>query len=139
RVVKPTFEDGDYLALDFESNLHNRAPSVMADYIEVLWRELKRRTVHDALIYGSTWFLEMNTARGWLRSRRRWQAAYGPAPGWGVWRRPWWAWQGTDGAVGMYPRKLAGIPAGDVSVLNLGSALVLNRRFSSRRRRVQHH
>jgi GH25 family lysozyme M1 (1,4-beta-N-acetylmuramidase) len=134
-----TFQPGDYLALDFEQLALGMTPIEAAGYIANLAFELAQLSKHDPLVYGSTSFLTANVGRGLLVARRRWEAAYGPKPGWGVWRRPWWAWQASDGVYGPQPHRLAGIPAGDVSVLNQRTALVLNLRFSRRRRRVQHH
>lgn len=135
RIVKPTFQAGDTLALDFERDAGTPVHSKV--YIEEVHAELLRLSKIDAMVYGSTSFLGANVTVGWLRKRRRWQAQYGTEPGWGAWLRPWWAWQFTDGQIGPQPRRLPGFDYGDVSRLRGDVALRLRVRAARRRRRGQ--
>lgn len=134
-VVKPTWRPGDMLALDYEILKGGASMAEAQRYIERLWAEVRRISGHTSRVYGSTSFLEVNVAVPWLRFKPRWQAAYGPQPGRMPWGTAYWAWQRSDGAQGPSPHKLAGIPAGDISLLNARTALVLDLRFRSRRRR----
>lgn len=131
------FEPGDCLAIDFE---RARAGGVFATGRAIMdtWDALERLTAEPKSYYGSSSYLAENTSGRWRRRKRRWEAAYGPMPsrlalGW-----PWWAWQLSDGVQGPEPHRLAGIPSGDVSMLNLRSAVFLAARTARRRRRAVH-
>lgn len=138
RVVKPLFQKGDKLALDYERARAPESPPSL-DYIQTVHAAVLAQSGHDAEIYGSTAWLEAYCRRGWLRRHKRWEAAWGPNPGRGPWRRRWWAWQYTDGRVGGFPRALAGCPSGDVSMLRLDVALRLQVATFGRRRRARRH
>ena len=137
RWVKPVWQPGDYLALDVEE-LSPHGARATGEYTEMMVEHVHRVSGHTPLVYGSTSFLEMIGNTAYLKTVRRWQAQYGSMPGWGPWRRPWWAWQFTDGTVGPGPHRCAGIPRGDISLLNWRTAVVLRSRFRRRRRRLKH-
>lgn len=137
RTVKPTWRDGDILALDFERLAPGMGPTEAAEYIETLWEKVRAVSGHTAVVYGSTSFLENNTRVRWLRIRRRWQAQYGQGPGRMPWGVGWWAWQYTDSVHGPEPHSLPGISNCDVSILNLRTATALSVRTRRRRRRLK--
>lgn len=135
RVVKPVFERGDYLALDFETT--GSDPASLATYIERFWSTLAGLSGHDALIYGSTSFLAEHTRPAFLRRRRVWQAQYAAKPDGLPRGARRWAWQFTNGSIGPEPHRLAGFPSADVSRLSLRVAVVMRLRARRRRRAVQ--
>jgi GH25 family lysozyme M1 (1,4-beta-N-acetylmuramidase) len=133
--ARSAFVKGDALALDFELST-SLGPSYGARYIAALWDALTLVSRRPIIIYGSTDFLAEQTLPRWLRHKRYWQAQYASSVNQLATAGPRWAWQFTDGTVGPEPRTLAGIPNGDISQLNLRSALLLRSRFRRRRRGV---
>lgn len=136
RAVRPLWRPGDRLALDLEPCPGKAWPD-RAGYAQALYVAVHAVAEIAPAVYGSTSFLRTKLPIGWLRWRRRWEAAYGPPPPNRPWMTPRWAWQFSDGQTGPYPHHLAGIPRGDISTISLPFALACRTRTARRRRRVR--
>lgn len=137
-VVKPTWQAGDYLAIDLERSKW-AGLGATGDYLHEFATLLEGATGHTPLDYADTNYLRNLGQRNWLSRQRIWQADYNLTRGKLPWWRPVWACQFTDGVRGAHPHRLAGIGECDVSLLRLDVALALNRRFRRRRRQLKQH
>lgn len=136
-VVKPTWQPGDYLWLDYERDItHSSLPAKR-------WVEIFCRVVHEHLGATPILYAEASRMNGELADvritgERYHPAKYGGAPTRLSRRRTKWGEQFTNGVEGDHPHAAAGIGQCDMNLLNARVAWSLRVRTGLRRWRALH-
>lgn len=137
RVVRPHFNDYDYLCCDIEEMARGGQLNT-AEWVEAFCTRVHRELGHYPVVYCGESF-----GREFLRTlkvpgERYWVAKYGPGHPDAPHGERVWAWQFTDGQEGPPPHEAPGLRRGDDSQLPLRFALVLRTRLARRRWRARH-